>query len=91
MMYSRAAAEGRALFVTILGESHDWMMLHLRPMRFFNQSLIPDQVNTSAPTPPLRKRALKCEWARIRDPSQLNKIKRLSCRSAPGPYADSQG
>jgi circadian clock protein KaiC len=44
IMYSRAAKESCTLFVTVLGESHGRMMLHLRPMRFFDQSLIPDWV-----------------------------------------------
>jgi circadian clock protein KaiC len=45
IIYRRAAAGERSLFVTVLGESHGRMMLHLRPMRFFDQSLIPDQVS----------------------------------------------
>lgn len=45
IIYRRAAAEGsRALFITVLGESHGRMMVHLRPMRFFDESLIPDKV-----------------------------------------------
>jgi circadian clock protein KaiC len=44
VMYGHATAEGQTLFVTVLGESHGRMMLHLRSMRFFNQSLIPDRV-----------------------------------------------
>jgi circadian clock protein KaiC len=45
IIHRRAAAEGsRALFITVLGESHGRMMVHLRPMRFFDESLIPDKV-----------------------------------------------
>ena len=44
IIYGHAAEGGRALFVTVLGESHGRMMAHLRPMRFFDQSLIPDRV-----------------------------------------------
>ena len=35
---------GHALFVTVLGENHGRMFTHLRPMRFFDPSLIPDKV-----------------------------------------------
>lgn len=44
IMYGQAAQGRRALFVTVLGESHGRMMAHLRSMRFFDQSLIPDLV-----------------------------------------------
>lgn len=44
MLYGHAAAGGRALFVTVLGENHGRMLAHLRPMRFFDPSAIPDKV-----------------------------------------------
>ena len=44
IIYSHAAQGKRALFVTVLGENHGRMMAHLRPMRFFDQSLVPDRV-----------------------------------------------
>jgi circadian clock protein KaiC len=44
VIYGHATHGSRALFVTVLGENHGRMMAHLRPMSFFNQSLIPDQV-----------------------------------------------
>lgn len=44
MLYGHATTGGRALFVTVLGESHGRMLAHLRPMRFFDPSLIPDKV-----------------------------------------------
>jgi circadian clock protein KaiC len=44
IIYTHAAQGGRALFVTVLGEKHGRMMAHLRPMRFFDQSLVPDRV-----------------------------------------------
>ena len=44
IMYRRAAEGSRALFVTVLGENHGRMLAHLRPMRFFDPSLIPDRV-----------------------------------------------
>jgi hypothetical protein len=44
ILYGHAAAGGRALFVTVLGENHGRMLAHLRPMRFFDPSVIPDKV-----------------------------------------------
>jgi len=44
VLYGHAAAGGRALFVTVLGENHGRMFEHLRPMRFFDPSVIPDKV-----------------------------------------------
>jgi len=44
ILYGQAAAESRALFVTVLGESHGRMLAHLRPMRFFDPSVIPNKV-----------------------------------------------
>ena len=44
IIYRHAAQGRRALFVTVLGESHGRMMAHLRSMRFFDQSVIPDLV-----------------------------------------------
>jgi circadian clock protein KaiC len=45
ILYRRAAEAGRALFITVLGENHGRMLAHLRPMRFFDPSLIPEGVN----------------------------------------------
>ena len=44
IIYGHATEGRRALFVTVLGESHGRMMAHLQAMRFFNQSLIPDLI-----------------------------------------------
>jgi circadian clock protein KaiC len=45
IIYSRAAAEGdRALFITVLGESHGRMLAHLRALRFFDPALLPERV-----------------------------------------------
>src|SRR6516165_9006079 len=44
IIYSHAAQGERALYVTVLGENHGRMMAHLRPMRFFDESLVPDRV-----------------------------------------------
>ena len=45
IIYNLAKRGHRALFVTVLGENHGRMMLHLRPMSFFDQSLMPDHVS----------------------------------------------
>jgi circadian clock protein KaiC len=42
--YAHAAQGRKVLFVTVLGENHGRMMAHLRSMRFFDQSLIPDPI-----------------------------------------------
>jgi KaiC len=44
IIYTHAAQGRRALFVTVLGENHGRMMQHLRPMRFFDPSLVPEPV-----------------------------------------------
>lgn len=44
ILYGRAAAGACALFITVLGENHGRMLAHLRPMRFFDPSAIPDRV-----------------------------------------------
>jgi circadian clock protein KaiC len=43
--HAHAAAGGRALYVTLLAETHDRMLLHLGTMRFFDPSRLPDQVS----------------------------------------------
>jgi circadian clock protein KaiC len=42
--YYSADHDDRAIFITVLGENHARMMLHLRSMRFFDLSRIPDQI-----------------------------------------------
>jgi circadian clock protein KaiC len=42
--YHHAAAGGRALYVTLLAESHARMLLHLGTMRFFEANRLPDQI-----------------------------------------------
>jgi circadian clock protein KaiC len=43
--HAHAAAGGRALYVTLLAETHDRMLLHLGTMRFFDLSRLPEQVS----------------------------------------------
>jgi len=42
--FHHAAAGGRALYVTLLAESHSRMLLHLGQLRFFDASLIPNRI-----------------------------------------------
>jgi circadian clock protein KaiC len=44
IIYTHAAQGRRAVFITVLGENHGRMMQHLRPMRFFDPSLVPAKV-----------------------------------------------
>ncbi len=44
MLYGHAAVGVRSLFVTVLGESHGRMLMHMGMMRFFDPSAIPDKV-----------------------------------------------
>lgn len=44
IIYGHAARGGRGLFVTMLAESHGRMLAHLKPMRFFDQSVIPERL-----------------------------------------------
>ena len=43
--FHHAAAGGRALYATLLAESHARMLLHLGTLRFFDASRLPDQVS----------------------------------------------
>lgn len=43
--YHHAVAGGRALYVTLLSETHSRMLLHLGTMRFLDLSCLPDQVS----------------------------------------------
>jgi circadian clock protein KaiC len=42
--FNHVAGGGGAVFVTLLAESHVRMMQHLRPMAFFDESVIPDRL-----------------------------------------------
>jgi circadian clock protein KaiC len=40
--FNHVAAENRAIYVTLLAETHDRMMQHMQTMRFFDKARIPD-------------------------------------------------
>ncbi len=44
MCFNHAQAGGRALYVTLLAESHSRMLMHLRGLAFFDASAIPDRL-----------------------------------------------
>jgi circadian clock protein KaiC len=43
--FGHVAAGGRAIYVTLLAESHARMLQHLRIMSFFDESAVPDRLN----------------------------------------------
>lgn len=43
--YHQASSGGRALYVSLLAESHTRMLLHLGTMQFFDPSRLPDQIS----------------------------------------------
>lgn len=45
LCYRHVAAGGRAVYVTLLAESHSRMLQHLRAFSFFDESLIPDRLS----------------------------------------------
>jgi circadian clock protein KaiC len=57
LCFHHAAAGGRALYVTLLAESHARMLLHLGTLRFFDPSRLPDQVSYAAASARSRARA----------------------------------
>ena len=45
MCFAHAAAGGRAVYMTLLAESHTRMLAHMRRMEFFRPELIPEHVH----------------------------------------------
>lgn len=45
LCYAHVASGGRAVYVTLLAESHARMLQHIRPLRFFDESAIPDRLS----------------------------------------------
>jgi circadian clock protein KaiC len=43
--FNHAAAGGRAVYITLLAESHTRLLAHLRRMTFFDPSVVPDRVS----------------------------------------------
>lgn len=45
LCYRHVAAGGRAVYMTLLAESHARMLQHIRPLAFFDESAIPDRLS----------------------------------------------
>lgn len=45
LCYGHVASGGKAVYVTLLAESHSRMLQHLRQFSFFDESVIPDQLS----------------------------------------------
>jgi len=45
LCYRHVAAGGRAVYVTLLAESHARMLQHIRPLSFFDEKAIPDELS----------------------------------------------
>jgi circadian clock protein KaiC len=45
LCYRHVAGGGRAVYVTLLAESHSRMLQHIRPLGFFDESAIPDKLS----------------------------------------------
>lgn len=55
MCFNHARGGGRALYVTLLAESHSRMLMHLRDLAFFDASAIPDRLYYVSAFPCLRQ------------------------------------
>jgi circadian clock protein KaiC len=45
LCYRHVAGGGRAVYMTLLAESHARMLQHIRPLAFFDESVIPDRLS----------------------------------------------
>jgi circadian clock protein KaiC len=77
IIYRQAAEGSRALFITVLGETHGRMMMHLRPMRFFDPSVIPEQIAYISAYAALEEEGLKGLTALIRREVQAHRASLL--------------
>ena len=66
MCFSHVAAGGSAVYVTLLAESHARMLQHLRPMRFFDESVMPSRLSYISAFQDLQSEGLKGLMAVLR-------------------------
>ncbi len=66
MCFSHVAAGGSAVYVTLLAESHARMLQHLRPMRFFDESVMPAKLSYISAFQDLQSEGLKGLMAVLR-------------------------
>jgi circadian clock protein KaiC len=77
IIYNNATANDHAMFVTVLGENHGRMMAHLRPMGFFNEAAVPDNITYISGYQELESEGLKGLSTLIRKEVLAHKVKML--------------
>lgn len=75
--YRHIAAGGRAVYITLLAESHSRMLQHLRPMEFFDESVIPDKLFYVSAFRTLEDEGLKGLIALLRREMRAQKVSLL--------------
>lgn len=75
--YRHIAAGGRAVYVTLLAESHSRMLQHLRPMAFFDESVIPERLFYVSAFRTLEDEGLKGLMALLRREIRAQKVSLL--------------
>src|SRR4051812_31652074 len=75
--YRHVASGGRAVYVTLLAESHSRMLQHLRPMAFFDESVIPDRLFYVSAFDVLEDEGLKGLLALLRREIRAQKVSLL--------------
>ena len=75
--YRHIGTRGRALYVTLLAESHTRMLQHLRSMAFFDESVIPDRLLYVSAFRTLEDEGLKGLIALLRREMRAQKISLL--------------
>jgi circadian clock protein KaiC len=75
--YRHIGSGGRALYVTLLAESHSRMLQHLRSMAFFDESVIPDRLFYVSAFRTLEDEGLKGLVALLRREMRAQKVSLL--------------
>jgi circadian clock protein KaiC len=75
--YRHIAAGGRAVYITLLAESHSRMLQHLRPMEFFDEGVIPDKLFYVSAFRTLEDEGLKGLLALLRREMRAQKVSLL--------------
>ena len=75
--YRHIASGGRAVYVTLLAESHSRMLQHLRSMEFFDESVIPDRLFYVSAFRTLEEEGLKGLLALLRREIRAQKVSLL--------------
>jgi circadian clock protein KaiC len=75
--YRHIAGGGRAIYVTLLAESHSRMLQHLRPMAFFDENVIPERLFYVSAFRTLEEEGLKGLLALLRREIRAQKVSLL--------------